>query len=189
MKFDFNALNFEILDANTNAYPDIFINQNGVTFTKKVLDDLNYPAFVLCQLDAKNKVFAVRMCKSSEQRGYKFSKPKGEQKATVSITNKNLVDPIRAAMEGVWQSDKRYRVRGFWVADAKTMCFDLSEGVQEDYRNAASDNESEELIGERIVHRLNFRMTVGQAHYGLAPCLNKGGYLQIVTHKGQISEM
>ena len=65
-------------------------------------------------------------------------------KATVSITNKNLVDPIRAAMEGVWQSDKRYRVRGFWVADAKTMCFDLSEGVQEDYRNAASDNESEE---------------------------------------------
>lgn len=43
--------------------------------------------------------------------------------------------------------------------------------------------------GERIVHRLNFRMTVGQAHYGLAPCLNKGGYLQIVTHKGQISEM
>lgn len=84
------------------------------------------------------------MCKSSEQRGYKFSKPKGEQKATVSITNKNLVDPIRAAMEGVWQSDKRYRVRGFWVADAKTMCFDLSEGVQEDYRNTASDNESEE---------------------------------------------
>lgn len=78
------------------------------------------------------------------QRGYKFSKPKGEQKATVSITNKNLVDPIRAAMEGVWQSDKRYRVRGFWVADAKTMCFDLSEGVQEDYRNTASDSESEE---------------------------------------------
>ena len=89
MKFDFNALNFEVLDANTNAYPDIFINQNGVTFTKKVLDDLNYPAFVLCQLDAKNKVFAVRMCKSSEQRGYKFSKPKGEQKATVSNNNMN----------------------------------------------------------------------------------------------------
>lgn len=144
MKFDFNALNFEVLDANTNAYPDIFINQNGVTFTKKVLDDLNYPAFVLCQLDVKNKVFAVRMCKNNEQRGYKFSKPRGEQKTTVSITNKNLVDPIRAAMEGVWQSDKRYRVRGFWVADAKTMCFDLSEGVQEDYRNTTSEAENEE---------------------------------------------
>ena len=52
----------------------------------------------LCDM-ALIMVFAVRMCKSSEQRGYKFSKPKGEQKATVSITNKNLVDPIRAAME------------------------------------------------------------------------------------------
>ena len=35
MKFDFYSLNFETLDANVNAYPDIFINQNGVTFTKK----------------------------------------------------------------------------------------------------------------------------------------------------------
>ena len=39
---------------------------SSVSYTH--LDYLNYPAFVLCQLDAKNKVFAVRMCKSSEQR-------------------------------------------------------------------------------------------------------------------------
>lgn len=144
MKFDFSALNFETLDANVNAYPDIFINQNGVTFTKKVVEDLGYPAYVLCQLDAKNRVFAVRMCKSNEPRGFKFSKPKGEQKTTVSITNKNLVEPIRSAMGKEWERDKRYRVRGFWVADAKTMCFDLSEGVQEDFRTSGTDGETEE---------------------------------------------
>ena len=144
MKFDFSALNFETLDANVNAYPDIFINQNGVTFTKKVVEDLGYPAYVLCQLDAKNRVFAVRMCKSNEPRGFKFSKPKGEQKTTVSITNKNLVEPIRSAMGKEWERDKRYRVRGFWVADAKTMCFDLSEGVQEDFRTSGADSETEE---------------------------------------------
>ncbi len=144
MKFDFSALNFETLDANVNAYPDIFINQNGVTFTKKVVEDLGYPAYVLCQLDAKNRVFAVRMCKSNEPRGFKFSKPKAEQKATVSITNKNLVEPIRSAMGKEWERDKRYRVRGFWVADAKTMCFDLSEGVQEDFRTSGTDGETEE---------------------------------------------
>ena len=144
MKFDFSALNFETLDANVNAYPDIFINQNGVTFTKKVVEDLGYPAYVLCQLDAKNRVFAVRMCKSNEPRGIKFSKPKGEQKTTVSITNKNLVEPIRSAMGKEWERDKRYRVRGFWVADAKTMCFDLSEGVQEDFRTSGTDGETEE---------------------------------------------
>ena len=48
MNFDFSALNFETIDSNINAYPDMFLNQNGVTFTKKVLEDLGYPAFVLC---------------------------------------------------------------------------------------------------------------------------------------------
>lgn len=36
MNFDFSALNFETIDSNINAYPDMFLNQNGVTFTKKV---------------------------------------------------------------------------------------------------------------------------------------------------------
>ena len=53
MNFDFSALNFETIDSNINAYPDIFLNQNGVTITKKVLEDLGYPAFVLCLLMRK----------------------------------------------------------------------------------------------------------------------------------------
>ena len=53
MNFDFSALNFETIDSNINAYPDMFLNQNGVTFTKKVLEVLGYPAYVLCLLDAK----------------------------------------------------------------------------------------------------------------------------------------
>ena len=35
MNFDFSALNFETIDSNINAYPDMYINLNGVTFTKK----------------------------------------------------------------------------------------------------------------------------------------------------------
>ena len=60
MNFDFSSLNFETLDANVNAYPDLFVNQNGVTFTRKVLEDLGYPAYVLCLLDPKARVFAIR---------------------------------------------------------------------------------------------------------------------------------
>ena len=83
MNFDFSALNFETIDSNINAYPDMFLNQNGVTFTKKVLEDLGYPGFVLCLLDAKARVFAIRSCKSNEPKGFKFSKPRGEQKGVV----------------------------------------------------------------------------------------------------------
>ncbi len=144
MKFDFSALNFETLDPQVNAYPDIFVNVNGVTFTKKVVEDLGYPAYVRCMLDAKARVFAVRMCKSNEPRGFKFSKPRGEQKTTINLTSKNVIDPIRAAMADTWDAKKRYRVRGFWVADEKTMCFDLSEGVQEDFRGSGADGDSEE---------------------------------------------
>ena len=37
---------------------------------------------------AMGKVFAIRMCKSNEPKGFKFSKPKGEQKGVVTIANK-----------------------------------------------------------------------------------------------------
>lgn len=134
MKFDFNSLNFETLDVNINAYPDMYVNAGGVTFTKKVLEEMNYPAQVLCQLDVKNRVFAIRPCKASEPKGVKFSKPRSEQKGTVNIANKNLLEPIRRTMADRWEPDKRYKVTGFWVAEARAMCFDLSEGVQEVFR-------------------------------------------------------
>ena len=64
----FSALNFETIDSNINAYPDMYINQNGVTFSKKVLEDLGYPAYVLCLLDAKAKVFAMPYCARATSR-------------------------------------------------------------------------------------------------------------------------
>ena len=111
MNFDFSSLNFETIDSNINAYPDMYLNQSGVTFSKKVLEDLGYPAYVL------------------------------EQKGVVTISSKNLLEPLRAATGEDWVPGKRYRVRGFWVADAKTMCFDLNEGVQEDFRQNPANSD------------------------------------------------
>ena len=97
MNFDFSALNFETIDSNINAYPDMFLNQNGVTFTKKVLEDLGYPAYrpVPAGCERQRCLRSVS-CKSNEPKGFKFSKPKGEQKGVVTISNKNLLDPLRA---------------------------------------------------------------------------------------------
>lgn len=130
MNFDFSALNFETIDSNINAYPDIFLNQNGVTITKKVLEDLGYPAFVLCLLDAKARVFAIRSCKSNEPKGFKFSKPRGEQKGVVTISNKNLLDPLRAVTGEDWIPGKRYKVRGFWVATQKPCALTSMKGAR-----------------------------------------------------------
>lgn len=142
MKFDFNSLHFEILDSTINAYPDMFVNQNGVTFSKRVLEDMGYPAFVQCMIDAKARVFAIRPCKGNEAKAFKFTKPKSEQRATCTIASKCVMEPIRAMTKDIWKTNTRYKVTGFWVAEAKTMCFDLSEGQVDTYRqNAESEAE------------------------------------------------
>ena len=144
MKFDFNTLNFETIDPSTNSTPDIYFNQNGLTFSTKAVEVLGYPAHVICQLDAKNRVFAVRACRKDESKAFKFSKPKEEQqKTTVSITLKNLLDPLRKCTADIWEKGVRYKVTGFWVAEYKTLCFDLNEGEQLIYRSGAATEEKE----------------------------------------------
>ena len=42
-----------------------------------------------------------------------------------------------------WLPDKRYKVTGFWVSEAKTMCFDLNEATQEVFRIIPDDESAE----------------------------------------------
>ena len=141
MSFDFNALNLEVLDISTNMSPDIYVNLRGVTFSKKILEELGYPAYVQFVTDPKNKVFGIRCSRQDGHRAAPFSKPRKEQKATVSFNNKNIWEPIRKMMEDEWKSDRRYRVTGHLLDDKKTMIFILTEGVMDDFRLPKEENE------------------------------------------------
>ncbi len=134
MAIDFKNINLEVLDITTNASPDMFVNLTGISFTKRILDEMNYPANVQYAIDAGNKVFAIRACKVNDAKAVPFSKPKSEQKTTLSSNNKNLVETIRALMKDEWKPDARYKVTGFYISENKTMIFDLSEGVEEEFR-------------------------------------------------------
>ena len=57
-----------------------------------------------------------------------------------------MLASLRAVTGEDWIPGKRYRVRGFWVADAKTICFDLNGGVQEDFRPVAPSNDAEKSL-------------------------------------------
>ena len=83
MAIDFSKINLEVIDINTNADPDIYINQNGITFSKRVLEDLNYPQNVQYGFDPAQHVFAIKVCKSNEARATAFSKPRSEQTTTL----------------------------------------------------------------------------------------------------------
>ena len=65
MAIDFSKINLEVIDINTNADPDIYINQNGITFSKRVLEDLNYPQNVQYGFDPAQHVLPSRSARAT----------------------------------------------------------------------------------------------------------------------------
>ena len=68
MAIDFSSITLEFVDISTNATPDIYINQNSITFSKRVLEELNYPQNVQFGIDAAQHIFAIKPCKGNESR-------------------------------------------------------------------------------------------------------------------------
>ena len=132
MNFDFSALNFETIDSNINAYPDIFLNQNGVTITRRCLRTWAIPPlFCVCWM-RKGYLRSVQLNRRASS-----SSREGTERCCYYLQQE-----LAPSCED-WIPGKRYKVRGFWVADAKTMCFDLNEGVQEDFRPVTPSNDAE----------------------------------------------
>ena len=133
MAIKFSNINLEVLDLTTNATPDIFVNQNGITFSKRVLEDLNYPQTVQYCNDPAQHIFAIRVCKSNEAKAVSFSKPRAEQTTTLGCSNKNLHDVI-AALIPDYKPKKRYKVVGEFDAENRVIYYDMSAAEVSEFR-------------------------------------------------------
>lgn len=133
MAINFSNINLEVIDLSTNALPDIYINQNCITFTKRVLEDLGYPQNVQYCMDSTNKVFAIRVCKGNEAKATSFSKPKAEQTTTLSCGSKNLRDII-VLMIPDYDARKRYKVTGEFDPENRVMYYDMTTAEESMYR-------------------------------------------------------
>lgn len=131
---NFKNINFDIIDLTVNATPDIYINRNSITFTKKVLEDLGYPANVQYCISAENKVFAIHACKSNEAKSTQFSKPKAEQTKTLSTSNKNFFESVRTLMKDSCNPKLRYKVTGYFDTESRTIFFDMEEALEDAFR-------------------------------------------------------
>lgn len=138
MAINFSNLNLEVVDINTNATPDVFINQNGITFSKRVLEDLNYPQHVQYCVDSANKIFAIRFCKGNEAKATPFSKPKAEQAGVLACSNKNLRDVMIALMPA-YDSKKRYKVTGEYDSENRVMYFDMTTAEECSFRKNTAE--------------------------------------------------
>lgn len=135
MAIDFSKINLEVIDISTNADPDIYINQNGITFSKRVLEDLNYPQNVQYGFDPTQHIFAIKVCKSNESRAAAFSKPCAEQTTTLSCGNKNLKEVV-VKMIPNYSAKKRYKVTGEFDSENRVMYFDMSTVEESSFRSS-----------------------------------------------------
>jgi hypothetical protein len=142
MAFDFSSITLEVIDLNVNATPDIFVNQNGITFSKRVLEDMNYPQYVQYCTDPAHHVFAVRACKGTETKAAPFSKPRGEQSNTMSSSNRNLREVVAHLIPN-YDKTTRYKVSGNYDASNKTMYFDMTEAVVSEFRAKQTTSDEE----------------------------------------------
>ncbi len=126
MAINFANVNLEVIDISINATPDLYVNQNGVTFSKRVLEDMGYPQHVQYCIDAEQHIFAIRACKSNEAKATSFSKPKGEQNTTLSTSNKNIKDTMAQLIPN-YDTKTRYKVTGYYDAENRVMYYDMTE--------------------------------------------------------------
>ena len=133
MAIDFSKINLEVIDITTNATPDIYVNQNSITFSKRVLEDMNYPQYITDNFDAAMRVFALRACKGTEAKAVQFSKSRAEQTSTLSCGSKNLKD-IVAALIPDYKPKMRYKVTGEYDAEHRIMYFDMSTAEESLFR-------------------------------------------------------
>lgn len=140
MAINFKSINLEVIDLTTNSTPDIFINLNGITFSKRVLEDLNYPQNVQYCVDAANKVFAIRVCKSNDAKATTFSKPKSEQTTTLACGIKNLREAVIALIP-TYDATKRYKVTGEYDSENRVMYFDMASAEASIYRSSPGKEE------------------------------------------------
>jgi len=125
MAIDFSTINLEVIDISINSAPEIYINQSGITFSKRVLEDMNYPQNVQYCISGNNNIFAIRASKSNEAKSTPFSKTKNEQASTLSCNNKNLHEALVTLIPD-YQPNKRYKVIGEFNTENRTMYYDMS---------------------------------------------------------------
>ena len=127
-KFDFSNITLKVIDISMNSAPDLYVNQNNITFSKRALEDMGYPAYVQYCIDAEHAIFAVRACKGTESRAVPFVKSQTDQLKTLSCGSKAIHDVITHLIPD-HKAKKRYKVEGYYDSEKKIMYYDLSEAV------------------------------------------------------------
>lgn len=122
----FKDFNLEVVTVERASFDfSMTINKNFVTFSKGIVQELDYPAQVLIAFNKDTKVMGIQVCRAKTRGSFKFSKPESEQKGIVQVMNKNLKETLLHIMPE-WKVDRRYKVEGIHIPEDKAFVFELT---------------------------------------------------------------
>ena len=112
----------------TEGTPYISITENGITFSKGVVNKLDRPARAEILINAVDKQFIIRGCNINNAHSNAFFKENSKTKY-VRWNNKNLIMSIENIM-GCDLSKYAYRVDGQYISEEKAILFDLNNAAK-----------------------------------------------------------
>lgn len=96
---------------------------NIVKFNVQTAQELRFPEYIQFLIEPKSKQFAIRACKEDAPNAVRFSKPEGEQKAQIKISNATVVDMVRKLM--YWNAEDNWNVPGIYFAEEQGIMYAL----------------------------------------------------------------
>lgn len=94
---------------------------NVVKFNIQTAQELRFPEYIQFLIEPKSKQFAIRACKEDAPNAVRFSKPEGEQKAQIKISNATVVDMVRKLMD--WNAEDNWNVPGIYFAEEQGIMY------------------------------------------------------------------
>lgn len=125
------SFNFKIIDITITGSPTLFVNRHSVTFSKRVVSDMDYPEYVQPLIDMENKAFALKACKPTDERAMSFYGRKHKPHGGIVLSSEPLRNLLKTLMSENWRADKRYKIVGTYISDVKAMVFDLKTASEE----------------------------------------------------------
>ena len=116
---------FTVIDLiKTRSASVCTITGTALKFNTQTAAELRYASYIQVLINAKDKQFAIRACKENAPNAMPFSKPEGEQKYAIKVSNATIVTMLRK-MVG-WSDEENWNIPGLYLAEEAALVYDLN---------------------------------------------------------------
>ena len=109
-----------------------------IKFNLATCAELHYPECIQFLFDPKSKQLAIRSCKEDAPNSVKFSKPEGEQKFPVRMTQSAVTDLVCKTMG--WENPN-WNIPGIYFADEQAIVYALESAYEPRSKGLVSKRE------------------------------------------------